>query len=100
VIRLKRVRRALGKTWLTVEYDVPSAPGVRVEADLDCLTLRRVLLARRRQLGRRPTRSELRQLIIAWVEERRAEHEAVEHGYDFTDLVGVDLEGVQLLLAE
>jgi hypothetical protein len=93
MIRLQQVRQALGKTWLTFQFDLPTQPGVVLEADLDWLTLRRALITRSRQLGRRPTLQEVRQMIVAWVGELRAEYEALERGYDFTGFIGVDLEG-------
>jgi hypothetical protein len=94
------VRQALGKTWLTFEFDVPALPGVVGEADLDFLTLRRALITRSRQLRRRPSRREMQQLIIAWVNELRAEYEAVELTYDFEGFIDVDLEAERMTLRD
>jgi hypothetical protein len=92
MIRLKQVRQHLGKTWLTVQYDVPARPGVVCAADLDFLTLRRALLEKQAETGERPTLDDVRAMLIAWVNELRADYEAIERDYDFTKFIGVDLE--------
>ena len=90
MITIKQVTMKHGKGFLLMEYDVEGEVKQAV-IDIDDVVER--LLEFRRLVGRKPTKQEAIDVIVAMVKDiRRRQETLFRPVFDFDKLIGVDLE--------
>ena len=90
MIRLKQVKMIHGRVFLLLEYDGDFSGNRILKVDLDEIKER--LKQASAALGRKPTRQDVKDILVSIVNEARKGKRHVEAPLDLGKLIGVDLE--------
>jgi hypothetical protein len=89
VIRINAVSRTGGQVVLTIEYTTGNGNEfLQVDAEHVVERLKKI----RELLGRRPTQSEAREVVVALINEIRAGEQPLVEVVPWENFIGVDLE--------
>jgi hypothetical protein len=92
MIRLRQVATVYGETTLIFDVDALAPDGSVTEVRIPAADLEERLRELKRLLGRDLTLSDLRDIIVALVNQIREGRKPLTERFDFAELVGVDFE--------
>ena len=90
MIKIKQVKMIHGRVFLLLEYDGDFSGSRILKVDLEEIKER--LKQASTALGRKPTRQDVRDILVSIVKEARKGKSRIEAPIDFGKLIGVDLE--------
>ena len=90
MIVVEQVTRRHERGWLQVRFTDTDGTERRCLIDLEDLS--DWLLQLKKLTGRKPTKRDLRDILVQMIEEVRKRRERFRPEFDLTDLIGVDLE--------